>query len=65
MKELVDKTKSFLIEAYNELKRVTWPTKDQTIRLTGYVIGVSLGVAVFVWAVDYLFKELLSVILVG
>jgi preprotein translocase subunit SecE len=58
------KLTAFFTDSYNEFKNVTWPTKDQTIRLTGYVLGVSLGVALFVWGVDLLIKELLSAILI-
>ena len=54
----------FMRGAYEEFGKVTWPTRQQTIRLTGYVLGVSLGVALFVWAADFLIKELLSTVLV-
>lgn len=50
---------SFLKESYTEFKKVEWPTKKETIRLTAYVIGVSLFVGLFVSGVDYIFKELL------
>lgn len=63
-KKLVEKIRTFLLDAYTEFKKVTWPSKDQTIRLTGYVLGVSLGVALFVWAIDLVLKELLSTILI-
>lgn len=59
-----NKARAFFIEAYSEFKKVTWPTKDQTIRLTAYVLGVSLGVALFVWGVDLILKEILSTVLV-
>ncbi|MBP7927962.1 preprotein translocase subunit SecE [Patescibacteria group bacterium] len=55
----------FIREAYLELKSVKWPSKRQTIRLTLYVLGVSLGVALFVWAVDLVFKEILSTVVLG
>ncbi|OGC38408.1 preprotein translocase subunit SecE [candidate division WWE3 bacterium RBG_13_37_7] len=45
------------------MKKVKWPTKDEAIRLTGYVIGVSLAVGLFVTIFDYVFKELLTLIL--
>ncbi len=58
------KIKRFFEEAYVEFKKVAWPSKDKTIRLTGYVLGVSLGVALYVWGLDLLLKEALSAILV-
>jgi preprotein translocase SecE subunit len=59
----VNKVISFVKEAYYELKMAQWPTKNQTINLTLYVIGVSLGVGIFVSLWDYLFKEMLSMII--
>ncbi|HOY56176.1 MAG TPA: preprotein translocase subunit SecE [bacterium] len=35
-----------------ELKKVVWPTKKQVLNHTLLVIGFSLGVAIFLGAVD-------------
>jgi preprotein translocase subunit SecE len=59
----VDRISSFLKDAYEELKRIQWPTKKETTRLTGLLIGVSLGVGTFVMSFDYLFTKLLGFIL--
>lgn len=61
----MNKIKRFILESVVELKKVHWPTKQETIRLTGYVIGVSLGVGLLVALFDYLFKELLTYIITG
>lgn len=53
----------FVKEAKNELKRVQWPSKKETVRLTVYVIAGSFGVGLFVMLVDYLFKELLGIVI--
>ncbi|EKD99653.1 MAG: hypothetical protein ACD_22C00216G0006 [uncultured bacterium] len=53
----------FFKEAYQELLRVQWPSKKDTIRLTLYVIGVSLATGILVSGLDYLFKEVLKVML--
>jgi len=47
---------TFIKEARAELKKVNWPTREQTAKFTGVVIGVSLAVAVFLGALDYLFE---------
>ncbi len=39
-------------ESYEELKKVSWPNRKDTVRDTLIVIGVSLGVAAFLGAVD-------------
>ncbi len=46
----------FFKEAYSELVKVSWPTKQQTARLTQYVIGVSLVVGLYVALLDFIFK---------
>lgn len=38
--------------AKNELGKVTWPSKDQTVRYSTLVIGASLAVAIFFGALD-------------
>ncbi len=46
----------FIKDSYYELLKVNWPTKDQTVRLTRYVIGVSLVVGVYVAILDAVFN---------
>ena len=43
-----------------ELKKVAWPTKQETRNHTVMVIGVSLAMAVFLGAFDYIFNWLLQ-----
>lgn len=54
------KTISFLKEAKQELKRVNWPTRKETIRSTLIVIGISLVVALFLGGLDFIFTILLN-----
>ena len=42
----------FVKEVQSELKKVTWPTRDSTIKLTVVVIGVSLAVGLFIGGLD-------------
>jgi len=60
----VVKVIDYIKSSYEESKRVKWPTKEETRRLTAYVIGVSLAVALFVTLFDYVFKELLTLLLI-
>lgn len=58
----VNKVSKFVKESFEELKKVQFPSKKETLRLTGYVIGVSLATGILVTLLDYLFKEFLTFI---
>lgn len=53
----------FISEAYRELQRVTWPTREETLRLTLMVIAVAAAVGAFLFVVDLVFARLMDVIL--
>ncbi|MBT7008488.1 MAG: preprotein translocase subunit SecE [Candidatus Jacksonbacteria bacterium] len=48
---------NYLREAQQELKKVTWPTREDLIKNTVAVIIVSLLVAAFLGGLDYAFNE--------
>lgn len=50
----------FLEEAKVELTRVNWPTQKEIIRYTILVVAISLSVAVFLGALDFLFGHLVE-----
>ena len=47
---------NYIKESIAELKKVTWPTRREAINHTLLVIGISLGMAAFLGAMDYLFS---------
>lgn len=51
---------TFIKEAHIELKKVTWPTRRQTIRYTAAVILMSLAVAALLGGFDVLFQFILN-----
>lgn len=51
---------TFLQESRQELRRVNWPTKDETKRYTLFVIGFSIVFAVFLGLLDFAFLRLLE-----
>lgn len=61
----MNKLWQFVKESRAELNKVNWPTRAQTIKFTGVVIGVSLAVAIFLGALDYLFEYLSKVFVIG
>jgi preprotein translocase subunit SecE len=50
----------FLKEVKLELTKVTWPKKQQIIKLTLIVFIISAVVGVYVGALDYAFTKLLE-----
>ena len=48
---------NFATDVVNELKKVTWPTKAENIRLTTIVIIVSLIIGTYVGIIDILLAK--------
>ena len=42
----------FVQDIINELKKVTWPTREETVRLTVIVIVVSVAIGLFLGGAD-------------
>ncbi|OGZ34788.1 MAG: preprotein translocase subunit SecE [Candidatus Portnoybacteria bacterium RBG_13_41_18] len=57
---MLSKILNFFKEVRIELKKVTWPTRQETIRYTLLVLGVSAGVAIFLGGLDYIFSYLMT-----
>ncbi|MGH2355135.1 MAG: preprotein translocase subunit SecE [Chloroflexota bacterium] len=53
----------FFREAWAELRKVHWPTREQARNLTAMVIAVSIAVGVILGGVDYVFSRLFELIL--
>jgi preprotein translocase subunit SecE len=51
---------TFLSEARVELARVNWPSQKEVIRYTVLVVVISLSVAFFLGALDFLFSFLVD-----
>lgn len=51
---------TFLREAKVELSRVNWPSQKEIIRYTVLVVIISIVVAVFLGALDFLFSLLVE-----
>lgn len=51
---------SYFSEVLNELKKVSWPKRQDVIQLLGLVIAISIIVAMFVGVVDFGLTKLLE-----
>ena len=59
----MNKLIKYIKESVEEMKKVTWPTKKETYNYTLLVIGISLSVAIFLGALDYIFSFVLDLII--
>jgi preprotein translocase subunit SecE len=60
----VKKILGYLSEVKLELTKVTWPKRDEIVRLTLIVLAISAIVGLFSGGLDYIFTKLLSVFVV-
>jgi preprotein translocase subunit SecE len=52
--------KNYLVGSYAEMRKVNWPTKQQTINYSSLVIGLSIALALFFAALDFIFNYLIN-----
>jgi preprotein translocase subunit SecE len=54
---------SYIKEVTSELKKVTWPTRKQTIDMTILVVVISMIVAIYLTGVDLILKKIIATII--
>lgn len=54
---------TFLKEVIEELKKVTWPTQQEVVRLTVLVVAVSLLVGAYIGGIDFALVKLTELLL--
>ncbi|OQX71341.1 preprotein translocase subunit SecE [Candidatus Parcubacteria bacterium 4484_255] len=54
---------NYFRNSIRELKKVNWPTKKQTISHTLLVVGISLGMALFLGIVDFILTKVLQLVI--
>jgi preprotein translocase subunit SecE len=52
----------YIRETRKELSLVTWPTRMETLKLTGIVISLSVAVALYIGALDITFINITSLL---
>lgn len=53
---------NYFKDSFEEFRKVTWPTKEQTALLTAITVGVSVAFILLIGAVDLGFSELLTLL---
>lgn len=61
--EAVSKVRKFLRGAWAELKKVTWPNRQQIIAYTGIVFVAVMFVGALIWIADALLRNTLGLII--
>jgi len=52
----------YIKETKSELSHVSWPTRKQAIGFTALVIGVSIALAIYLGAADFLLSRIVKLI---
>ncbi len=50
-------------EARAEMRKVTWPTRQEALYLTGIVLAVTVAMAILLWVLDILFSGVMSALI--
>lgn len=59
---MLQRIRRFIDESWSELKKVTWPTREQTVNLTFLVFLVSFVVGLFISVFDFFFTQGLDLV---
>ena len=56
----MSRLRRFIAEAWSELKKVSWPTREQVRNLTVLVFVVSFAVGVYITVLDFGFSQIVA-----
>ncbi len=61
----MERLRRFLDEAWSELKKVTWPTREQVRNLTLLVFAASVVVGLYITVFDFVFFQAVQLLANG
>jgi len=61
----VSRIRRFIDEAWSELKKVSWPTREQTRNLTVLVFAISLVIGIYITILDTVFQQAIGLLSQG
>ena len=59
----MSRIRRFLDEAWSELKKVSWPTREQVRNLTVLVFVVSFAVGAYITVLDSVFTQVVALLI--
>jgi len=54
--------REFLLDSRTEVRKVVWPSRQETVQTTLIVFGVVIAMAVFLWLVDLVLLEIVRAV---
>jgi preprotein translocase subunit SecE len=63
MASIITRTRDFTLEVTEELKKVTWPDRDQLKSATWVIIVFVLIVSAIIWVMDFGVRQVLQLIM--
>ena len=60
---MISRIRNYFAEAWSELRKVAWPTRQTVINLTLIVIAVSIGVGAYIAVLDLGLSSILDQVL--
>jgi preprotein translocase subunit SecE len=62
-KRWLDRLTEYLKDTRGEIRKTSWPTREQATKLTLIVLAVTFVMAMFLGALDFVFSQLMRVLL--
>ena len=63
MKQIIPKIREYYGETVQEVKKCTWPTKDELIETTIVVIVGVIALSIFIAVADYIMKQIIDTLM--
>lgn len=63
--KLIDKIKSFVDDVVREMKKVSWPEREQLVSSTFVVFVISVLFTLFIWLADLALSNLVNLLYVN
>ncbi len=61
--KIIENIKEFFLEVKTEIKKVTFPTKDETLGTTAVVLVLVSLATIYLWVIDVALSEIIAKIL--
>jgi preprotein translocase subunit SecE len=55
----VDRTRQFLTGVRDEMKKVTWPSRDELVKATRMIVMLSIALGITIGLMDYVLQAIL------